>query len=46
MWCIPPQQDARFVAAMEDVLEVLRAPLIHSVPLCVWMKALNNCSAR
>jgi hypothetical protein len=22
MWCIPPQQDARFVAAMEDVLEV------------------------
>jgi hypothetical protein len=26
MWCIPPQQDARFVAAMEDVLEVYARP--------------------
>jgi hypothetical protein len=23
MWCLPPKQDARFVAAMEDVLDVL-----------------------
>lgn len=26
MWCIPPQEDARFVAAMEDVLEVYARP--------------------
>lgn len=26
MWCIPPQHDARFVAAMEDVLEVYARP--------------------
>jgi nucleotidyltransferase/DNA polymerase involved in DNA repair len=26
MWCIPPEQDARFVAAMEDVLEVYARP--------------------
>ena len=26
MWCLPPQADARFVAAMEDVLEVYERP--------------------
>ena len=26
MWCIPPQQNAAFVAAMEDVLEVYSRP--------------------
>jgi hypothetical protein len=26
MWCIPPQADCEFVAAMEDVLEVYRRP--------------------
>jgi len=26
MWCIPPKEDARFVAAMEDVLEVYERP--------------------
>jgi hypothetical protein len=26
MWCIPPQEDARFVSAMEDVLEVYARP--------------------
>ncbi len=26
MWCIPPQQDARFVANMEDVLSVYARP--------------------
>lgn len=26
MWCLPPQQDARFVANMEDVLEVYARP--------------------
>lgn len=31
MWCLPPQHDARFVAAMEDVLEVYARPYN---PLC------------
>ena len=26
MWCIPPQQDAAFVAAMEQVLSVYQRP--------------------
>jgi hypothetical protein len=26
MWCIPPERDCEFVAAMEDVLEVYRRP--------------------
>jgi hypothetical protein len=26
MWCIPPKEDARFIAAMEDVLEVYERP--------------------
>lgn len=26
MWCIPPKEDSRFVAAMEDVLEVYERP--------------------
>jgi hypothetical protein len=26
MWCIPPKEDARFVAHMEDVLEVYERP--------------------
>ena len=26
MWCIPPKEDARFVACMEDVLEVYARP--------------------
>ena len=26
MWCIPPHEDARFVCAMEDVLEVYARP--------------------
>ena len=26
MWCLPPKQDARFVACMEDVLEVYARP--------------------
>ena len=33
MWCIPPQQDARFVAAMEDVLEVYERPYDPERPL-------------
>jgi len=26
MWCIPPEQDAAFVWAMENVLEVYHRP--------------------
>ena len=26
MWCIPPERDCEFVAAMEDVLEVYKRP--------------------
>lgn len=33
MWCIPPQQDARFVAAMEDVLEVYARPYDEKRPV-------------
>lgn len=33
MWCIPPQQNARFVAAMEDVLEVYARPYNPKRPL-------------
>jgi hypothetical protein len=32
-WCIPPQQDAEFVAAMEDVLEVYHRPYDAARPL-------------
>jgi DDE superfamily endonuclease len=33
MWCIPPQEDARFVAAMEDVLEVYERPYDEHCPV-------------
>ena len=33
MWCIPPQEDARFVAAMEEVLEVYERPFDPLRPL-------------
>lgn len=33
MWCIPPKHDARFVAAMEDVLEVYERPFDALRPL-------------
>jgi len=33
MWCIPPQEDARFVAAMEDVLEVYERPYNEQRPV-------------
>lgn len=32
MWCIPPQQDAAFVCAMEDVLEVYARPYEERFP--------------
>lgn len=33
MWCIPPEADCEFVAAMEDVLEVYHRPLDPKRPL-------------
>ena len=33
MWCLPPKQDARFVAAMEDVLEVYARPFDPKRPV-------------
>jgi len=33
MWCIPPQHDARFVAAMEEVLEVYERPYDPKRPM-------------
>src|SRR5262249_16040804 len=32
-WCIPPEADAEFVAAMEDVLEVYHRPYDEKRPL-------------
>jgi hypothetical protein len=32
-WCIPPKQNAAFVAAMEEVLEVYRRPIDEKRPL-------------
>lgn len=32
-WCIPPKQNAAFVAAMEDVLEVYQRPYDEDRPL-------------
>jgi len=33
MWCIPPEQDAEFVAAMEQVLEVYKRPYDPRFPV-------------
>lgn len=33
MWCIPPKENARFVAAMEDVLEVYERPYDQQRPV-------------
>ena len=33
MWCIAPKEDARFVAAMEDVLEVYERPYDPARPV-------------
>lgn len=41
MWCIPPQQDAEFVAHMEDVLAVYKRPYDPDYPV-VCMDNLNT----
>jgi hypothetical protein len=33
MWCIPPKQNAEFVAHMEDILEVYALPYDSEIPL-------------
>jgi hypothetical protein len=33
MWCIPPHQDADFVAKMEDVLDVYELPYDENCPV-------------
>ena len=33
MWCIPPKQNAEFVCAMENVLEVYQRPYTPAVPV-------------
>lgn len=33
MWCIPPKQNAEFVAKMEDVLEVYQRPYDEKMPV-------------
>ena len=36
MWCIPPKQDANFVAQMEDVLDVYTSPYDENFPvICI-----------
>ena len=33
MWCIPPKQNAEFVAHMEDILEVYSRPFDENIPV-------------
>ena len=33
MWCIPPKQNAEFVARMEDILEVYSRPFNENIPV-------------
>jgi hypothetical protein len=39
---IPPEQNAEFVARMEDVLEVYQRPMTRSVRWCVWTSSRPN----
>ena len=39
---IPPDANAAFVAAMEDVLEVYTRPLIQISPWSVWTRPQSN----
>ena len=41
-WCIPPEDDADFVAHMEDVLDVYEMPYDEKIPVvCMDEKALQ-----
>ena len=40
MWCIPPEQNAAFVACMEDILDVYRQPYDVDFPgICMDEKS-------
>lgn len=43
MWCIPPKQDAAFVCAMEQVLEVYRRPLDANYPVVCMDETSTQC---
>jgi len=42
MWCIPPEHNAEFVCAMENVLEVYKRPHDRCIAWCAWMKSPSN----
>ena len=43
MWCIPPQQDAAFVCAMERVLEVYTRPYDAAHPVICMDETTKQC---
>lgn len=43
MWCIPPQQDAAFVCAMEQVLDVYRRPTEPAYPIVCMDETSVQC---
>ena len=43
MWCIPPQQNAAFVCAMENVLEVYTRPYDASHPVICMDESSKQC---
>lgn len=42
-WCIPPEQNAAFVAAMEDVLDVYQLLYDADCPVICMVKSRTNC---
>ena len=39
-WCIPPKQDADFVAHMEDVIDVYERPYCQELPVVCIARSL------
>ena len=44
MWCIPPQENAAFVCAMENVLEVYTRPYDASYPVICMDESSKQCA--
>ena len=44
MWCIPPQQNAAFVCAMENVLEVYTRPYDAAYPVICMDESSKQCA--
>ena len=42
-WCIPPKEDAEFIACMEDILDIYEMPYDPNVRLYAWMKNHTSC---